>query len=193
MRRLSMLVGAVSVVVFQACSDASRDPVATAPAADGEVSASFGVDNGDPGRRIFLRDQCDPTDPTWAGGCALPEGNVTVAEFRAAFEEHGGHPLWRFSPISATVESGETLQIVNVGGRVHTFTRVAEFGGGAVLNLNKPGQTTVPECKVPPPLVRVLPLATLPITFTGSGEQHFMCCFHPWMKSTIHVREKQGG
>ena len=190
MRTLSRLIVAVSVVVFQACIDASRDPVATAPAASGAISASFGVENGDPGRRIFLRDQCDPMDPTWAGGCRLPEGNVTVAEFRAAFDEHGGHPLWRFSPISATVESGETLQIVNAGGRVHTFTRVAEFGGGAVLNLNKPGQTTVPECRVPPPLVRVLPLATSTITFTGSGEQKFMCCFHPWMKSTIQVREK---
>ena len=192
MRTRSMLVAAVGVVVFQACVDSSRDPVATLPAADREVAAAFGVENGDPGRRIFLRDQCDPLDPTWAGGCRLPKGNVTVAEFQAAFAEHGGHPLWRFSPISATVESGETLEIVNVGGRVHTFTRVAAFGGGAVLNLNKPGQTTVPECKVPPPLVRVLPQGTLPITFTGSGEQLFMCCFHPWMQSTIQVREKSG-
>ena len=191
MRRLSRLGAAVSVVVFQACTDASRDPVATAPAAGGEVAAAFGVDNGDPGRRIFLRDQCDPTDPTWAGGCRLPEGNVTVAEFRAAFVEHGGHPLWRFSPIAATVESGETLELVNVGGRAHTFTRVAEFGSGAVPGLNDPNVPVAPECLTRPlPLPgHVAPLGTSSITFTGSGEQRFMCCFHPWMKSTIQVRD----
>ena len=192
MRTLSILVTVVGVVAVQACSDASRDPVATQPAAVGEISASFGVENGGPGRRIFLRDQCDPTDPAWVGGCRLPKGNVTVAEFQAAFAEHGGHPLWRFSPIATTVESGETLQIVNVGGRVHTFTRVAAFGGGVVPGLNKPGQQTVPECRIPPPLVRVLPQATSSITFTGSGEQLFMCCFHPWMQSVIQVRQEHG-
>lgn len=187
MRTLSRLVAAFGVVALQACIDASRDPVATAPAAVTEVAAAFALENGDPGRRIFLRDQCDPTDPAWPGGCRLPNGNVTVAEFQAAFAEHGGHPLWRFSPIAATVESGETLEIVNVGGRVHTFTRVAAFGGGAVPGLNN-GQPTVPECRTPPPLVRVLPQATSSITFTGSGEQRFMCCFHPWMQSIIQVR-----
>jgi plastocyanin len=189
MRTVSILVTVVGVVAVQACSDASRDPVATQPAAVGEISASFGVENGGPGRRIFLRDQCDPTDLEWVGGCRLPKGNVTVAEFQAAFMEHGGHPLWRFSPIATTVESGETLQIVNVGGRVHTFTRVAEFGGGVVPGLNG-GKPTRRECQ--PPLVRILPEGTLPITFTGSGEQLFMCCFHPWMQSVIQVREEHG-
>lgn len=191
MRTLSILVTAVGAVAVQACGDASRDPVATQPAAVGEISASFGVENGGPGRRIFLRDQCDPTDTGWVGGCRLPKGNVTVAEFQAAFMEHGGHPLWRFSPVADTVESGVTLQIVNVGGRVHTFTRVAEFGGGAVIALNG-GKPTVDACKVPPPLVRIVPGATSSITFTGSGEQLFMCCFHPWMRSVIQVREKHG-
>ena len=191
MRTLSILVTVVGAVALQACTDASRDPVAADPAAVGDVAAAFSVENGDPGRRIFLRDQCDPTDPTWVGGCRLPKGNVTVAEFQAAFVEHGGHPLWRFSPIAAAVESGETLEIVNVGGRVHTFTRVAAFGGGAVPGLNN-GQPTVPECRTPPPLVRVLPQGTSSITFTGSGEQLFMCCFHPWMQSIIQVREGQG-
>ena len=191
MRTLSRLVTMVGVVALQACVDGSGDPVVTEPPAVGEVAPAFTIENGDPGRRIFLRDQCDPTDPTWAGGCRLPKGNVTVAEFQAAFAEHGGHPLWRFSPVAATVESGETLEIVNVGGRVHTFTRVAAFGGGAVPGLNN-GKPTVPECRTPPPLVRVLPQGTSSITFTGSGEQLFMCCFHPWMQSTIHVTEHHG-
>ncbi len=191
MLTLARPVAVVGLVALQACFDASRDPVATEPPALGGVAPAFAIENGDPGRRIFLRDQCDPTDPTWAGGCRLPKGNVTVAEFQAAFAEHGGHPLWRFSPIAAAVESGETLEIVNVGGRVHTFTRVAAFGGGAVPGLNN-GQPTIPECRTPPPLVRVLPQGTSSITFTGSGEQLFMCCFHPWMRSIIHVREHQG-
>src|SRR3712207_1619809 len=191
MRTLSRLIAVVGVVAVPACSDASRDPVATERVDVGELAAALAVENGGPGRRIFLRDQCDPTDPTWAGGCRLPKGNVTVAEFRAAFAEHGGHPLWRFSPIAATVESGETLEIVNVGGRVHTFTRVAAFGGGVVPGLNKPGQSAVPECRTVPPPGRVVPQATSSITFTGSGEQLFMCCFHPWMQSIIQVREQK--
>jgi hypothetical protein len=32
------------------------------------------------------------------------------------------------------------------GGEPHTFTEVAQFGGGFIPDLNGPGETTIPEC-----------------------------------------------
>src|SRR5687768_15114702 len=46
-------------------------------------------------REVVLRDDCDPNDPGWTptGGCTLPEGEVTLAEFNAQ----------RLSPLAPSV------------------------------------------------------------------------------------------
>ena len=64
-----------------------------------------GADRGGEGRRLALRDDCDPRDPAWAptGGCALEEGDVTTAEFFALLNSPPssavvGHPAWTIDP-----------------------------------------------------------------------------------------------
>ena len=58
-----------------------------------------------------------------------------------------GHQAWRNDPSYLKVLQGTTLRIANKGGRPHTFTKVAAFGGGTAPNpaLNE-GLITSPEC-----------------------------------------------
>ncbi|HYE35672.1 hypothetical protein [Methylocaldum sp.] len=95
---------------------------------------------------ILALDDCDPRDPGWSdtGGCALEKGDVTLAEFNALLPE--GHPAWRFEPTYIKIEEGDKLRVVNRGGRTHTFTKVEDFGGGFIPQLNPPGSEPAPEC-----------------------------------------------
>jgi plastocyanin len=142
--------------------------------------------------KIRLVDNCDPADPGWAAtsGCLLEEGDVPQAEFRALLSSpHSlsvvGHPSWRNEPSYLTMEAGETLRVRNEGGRGHTFTKVAEFGGGKIANaaLNK-GLTTAPEC---PDSIELAPGETVKISGLELGLHRFQCCIHPWMRAAVRV------
>ena len=148
--------------------------------------------HGDPGRRIFVRDQCGRT--TWAsfGGCLI-DGKVDRPSWLAKVIETGSHPLWANSPVHTTVQEGTTLEVVNAGGRGHTFTRVANFGGGIIpiLNTRQDTATPAPECSGP---LLNIPAAggSIRHTFVGVGEQKYQCCFHPWMRTTVNVSKAHG-
>jgi hypothetical protein len=43
-----------------------------------------------------------------------------------------GHMAWRTDPTYLRIEPNETIKVTNEGGRGHTFTEVANFGGGMV-------------------------------------------------------------
>jgi hypothetical protein len=160
------------------------------------------------GSRIALEDQCDPNDPAWAptGGCALPRGNVTLAEFNqflfsglipanpAAPRVPVGHPSWRLNPGYLTIESDQSLRVRNAGGRTHTFTEVAQFGGGFVPPLNggnpaTPGIAETPECSAAAadPGARIAPGTTVNVGALTLGEHRFQCCIHPWMRAEVKV------
>jgi plastocyanin len=142
-------------------------------------------------RRIAMRDDCDPTDPAWAptGGCALESGDVNVNEFNALLVSPlslstVGHPAWRAEPSYLKLEPGETVVVTNTGGRTHTFTEVAQFGGGRVPPLNK-GLTPAPECAA----AANLPAgASLKVQGLAAGNHRFQCCIHPWMRALIKVK-----
>lgn len=155
-------------------------------------------DDGGPAR-IAMTDDCDPTDPTWAdvGGCTRRHGDVSRAEFAA---ELGfpvslslaviGHQAWRNDPSYLEVKQGERVRVANTGGRVHTFTEVAQFGGGKAANpaLNK-GLVTAPEC---PGSLDVAPGDSIVVSELAPGIHRFMCCFHPWMRALIKVKPRGG-
>ena len=142
--------------------------------------------------KIAILDYCDPTDPGWAptGGCDLREGDVTFAEFNALLDSVlstavVGHPAWRFDPSFAESTPKGKLNVVNLGGRDHTFTEVAAFGGGFVPPLNK-GLTMAPECagaQVMAPGERAV------LRGLSEGDHKFQCCIHPWMRALIKVEE----
>ena len=191
-----------------ACSD---DPVSSGTAgtstsvgvaagASGAASADRNEGKGDRGQKRFIAvlDDCDPDDPAWAptGGCRLRNGDVTEAEFGAFLASSlslstVGHPAWRNEPSFVKVEVGESVRVENQGGRLHTFTRVANFGGGRVPPLNI-GLMQAPEC-LNATSSEIAPGASIRLNGLAVGTHRFECCIHPWMRAAIMVLPERGG
>jgi len=179
---------AAGAVLLSACSS-GPEQLGPEPGAGRLVSAAQG---GDPGRQIVLRDLCG--GDTWApfGGCAI-NGPVERPEWLERVLATGSHPLWANSPVQTSVQEGTTLEVVNVGGRPHSLTRVANFGGGALPLLNTREDTAIPAPECLQDFEAITPAGgSLFHTFTGLGEQRFQCCFHPWMRTTVNVTAAHG-
>jgi hypothetical protein len=73
----------------------------------------------------------------------------------------------------------------------HTFTEVANFGGGCVDILNQIlGLTAVPECANAGVLFAttgIAPGGELEGAPLSSGTHRFECLIHPWMRTTVVV------
>jgi len=144
--------------------------------------------------KIAILDYCDPTDPGWAptGGCLLKEGDVTFAEFNALLTSIlstavVGHPAWRFEPSFAETDPSETVRAINLGGRTHTFTEVASFGGGIIPPLSQ-GLVEAPECTT---ATMIAPGDRQVVRGLAEGDHRFQCCIHPWMRALIKVEAKK--
>jgi plastocyanin len=145
-------------------------------------------------RHVAMLDDCS-TDPAWnnTGGCALRGGTVSEAEFSAFLISPlalsvVGHPAWRNEPSYLRVPEGTTVRVSNDGGRNHTFTPVAEFGGGRVPPLNA-GLTAAPECApASPDPHQVAPGGRLDLDNLAPGTHRYQCCFHPWMRALVKVQ-----
>lgn len=145
---------------------------------------------------IAIRDDCDPRDPLWnnVGGCALRRGDVSFAEFNGELNSPLsaaviGHQAWRNDPSYLKISVGGNVRVRNEGGRVHTFTKVANFGGGLVPPLTG-GLQTAPECF---DSEDVFPGDSTTVSGLAIGNHRFMCCFHPWMRTLIKVKERGEG
>ena len=194
-----------ALALITACSDdpVSQGAQATAVANPEGASLSSSRGNGNegkgvPNRYIAVLDDCDPNDPAWAptGGCVLKGGDVTNAEFGAFLTSPlstatVGHPAWRNEPSYVKIEVGESVRVKNEGGRLHTFTRVANFGGGRVPPLNV-GLTAAPEC-LAAASSEIAPGATLRVEGLAIGTTRYQCCIHPWMRAAIKVMPDQHG
>jgi plastocyanin len=145
---------------------------------------------------VKLRDACDEAsfNAVVGEGTCIDAGNVTFDDFVDSLVMHGNHPLWRFTPSTRTVLFGSTVEVANVGGEFHTFSRTDEFGGGFVDFLNDIlGLTTIADgCTEPPgptnAFVEAGDTGTISTTALGRGTHKFICCIHPWMQSTLTVR-----
>jgi plastocyanin len=147
---------------------------------------------------VVMMDNCLPGDPGWdpSGGCAQRPnlGDVSVMEFgqlltSPLISSLVGHPSWRNEPSHLLVKPGQRVRVTNKGGRAHTLTKVANFGGGSVGGFNI-AMTRAPECPATPPEVQdaVAPGATATINGLEPGLHKFQCCFHPWMRATVRVQ-----
>jgi plastocyanin len=150
--------------------------------------------------QVVALDECDPTtfnDPA-AGG---PEfcrnvalgGQTTFANLLAEAAAGNPDPNWDFEPDSLVIGQGTILSVVDQGGEPHTFTEVAQYGGGFIPALNTPGETVVPECaggfsKVAVAKTRILQGSQLNITGLSKGKHLFQCCIHPWMRMEVDVK-----
>jgi plastocyanin len=158
------------------------------------ATTALGDDGSSGGRQIAMRDDCDPNDPAWGplGGCTLRRGSVTVAEFNEELasplaDSAVGHQAWVFDPSYLKIKEGQSVRVRNRGGRPHTFTKVAEFGGGFVPDLNV-GLDPAPECQPPAGPQGIIPPGGSTRVFgLAQGNHRFMCCIHPWQRALIKV------
>lgn len=147
-------------------------------------------------RRIVMRDDCDGRDPAWntvPGGCTKKRGNVSLAEFNSELDSPLaaaviGHQAWNYDPSYLVIKQGKSVRVRNAGGRPHTFTKVAVFGGGVVPPHNE-GLVVAPEC---PASVTIPAGGSTTVSGLAVGNHRFMCCFHPWQRALIKVKARNG-
>jgi plastocyanin len=185
MRRTRLAVVSVTVLVFFGIM------VATAAS--------------DHGNRVDIKDDCDatfnadpPTGPGLGPGTCVRGGSTTFAGFVAQLSAQGHADGWEFNPSKMTIESDETLSTRNKGGEFHTFTEVQQFGGGCIPFINGLLHLTpVAECQ--PEVAPGVPLAFVTtgvpagggstVGALATGTHRFQCLIHPWMRTTVVVRQ----
>jgi plastocyanin len=148
--------------------------------------------------QVVALDECDPATFNAALGADFCR-NVTLGAFTTLSElfrkAHEGNPDpgWDFEPDTVNIRKGGTLSVVDQGGEPHTFTEVAQFGGGFIGVLNAPGEETVHECadgfaNLGVAKTRILQGSHVQITGLSKGEHLFQCCIHPWMRVKVEVK-----
>jgi hypothetical protein len=160
------------------------------------VNTAILVAEQDGSAKIALLDDCDPrigagwNTATNSTGCVREEGSVSRAEFGAFLTSPlslsvVGHPAWTIAPTFVTPELGDRLRVRNAGGRGHTFTEVANFGGGFVAALNQ-GLAPAPECAAAAGSI-IAPGGRVDVKGLALGNHKFQCCIHPWMRADVKV------
>lgn len=148
--------------------------------------------------QIVALDECDPTTFNAALGPDFCK-NVTLGAFTVLSDLFAKaaagtpDPGWDFEPDTLRIKEGTNLSVVDQGGEPHTFTEVAQFGGGFIPGLNAPGEDTVPECaggfsNVAVARTRILQGSNVQISNLSKGEHYFQCCIHPWMRVKVVVK-----
>ncbi|HEV8367202.1 MAG TPA: hypothetical protein VGQ39_04555 [Pyrinomonadaceae bacterium] len=159
------------------------------------LTAGVGAVQGD--KKIRMYDDCDSAtfNAVLGDGACIGNGHTTFDAFIGELSDTQDAHAWRNQPSAMEVNVGRPTFIENRGGEVHTFTPVAEFGGGFVNELNGISGNPVPapECLnfgsivfVPAGGTEVGPTAgsaQLPV-----GTHKFQCCIHPWMRTVIEVQ-----
>ena len=175
-----------------------RTLVWTVVAAIAVFGLTTGADAVQGDKKIRMYDDCEATtfNAVLGAGTCIGNGHTTFAEFIEELEETQDAHLWRNQPSDMHLNVGRPTLIENRGGETHTFTPVADFGGGFIPDLNGISGNPVPapECLnfgsmvfIPAGAVEQGPTAgssELPV-----GTHKFQCCIHPWMRTVIEVAE----
>ena len=179
-----------------------RTVVWTAFAAVALLSLTAGASAVQGDKKFRMYDDCEPTsfNAVLGDGACIGNGKTTFAEFIEELEETQDVHTWRNQPSQAHLNVGRPTLIENRGGEVHTFTKVAEFGGGFVNELNGISGNPVPapECLNFAGIVFIPAGASEDGPTAGSsdlpvGTSRFQCCIHPWMRTVIEVDTPGGG
>ena len=157
---------------------------------------------------IAVMDNCDNTSGPFTMLCvAVPHrSDVGFPEFFSMLfspliKSIVGHPSWRMEPAYLDIREDQTLMISNKGADTHTFTEVANFGGGLVPGLNGAPD---PADGFPPPPAGTVALVPAPECFAvgpsdflspgqtkalhpTAGTKKYQCCIHPWMRTVVGV------
>jgi|SRR5712671_6877143 len=142
---------------------------------------------------VSMQDDCEPTsfNAALGAGACKKQGTTTLTQFNTELNASHQVAAWRFVPSSLTIRIGQSITATNLGGEVHTFTEVAQFGGGIVPSLNQASGNTVeaPECTQ----LSASDMVAAGTTFTAdaattAGTEYYQCCIHPWMRATVVVK-----
>ncbi|HLW54247.1 MAG TPA: hypothetical protein VKW06_15530 [Candidatus Angelobacter sp.] len=158
---------------------------------------------------VRMLDQCDPTtfNAAVGPGTCTGDGQVTFDHFIQEVSAAQKAGAWNFNPGNTLVEPGTALKLVNRGGETHTFTKVANFGGGFVpiLNTLSGNPVPAPECATVT-VGGLIPKAESPTNiFVEAGTTEdgptaggsflpnasttkIQCCIHPWMRMELRTR-----
>lgn len=190
MNRPTTALAAAAVLAFVIGCETGTDPV---PPDTPESVLGGGVTHSANGTRLVaLMDACDPEsfNAAFGPGTCIRNGGVTLEKFIEQLEKHQRAGGWFQAPKLMSAKVGDDLLAVNRGGEVHTFTEVAQFGGGFIDFLNQLTGTPIPapECLTLEGGDFVPPGGTFPESVSGPGQVHFQCCIHPWMRTTVMTR-----
>ncbi|MCI0435938.1 MAG: hypothetical protein L0271_20195 [Gemmatimonadetes bacterium] len=176
----------VSIIAAGACADGPAAPVAD-PSLDFAANA-----HANDVRKVKMLDTCDTEtfDAVLGPGTCLIDRGTTFDQFIHELTQQQTVQSWRNNPLFTREWVGTTLDIRNDGGEAHTFTRVAQFGGGFVDVLNQLSGNPIPapECLDFANIGFVPSGGTETQVLPASGPNHYQCCIHPWMRSTIDGR-----
>lgn len=160
------------------------------------LSAGAGAFQGD--KKIRMYDDCEPTsfNAVIGPGTCVGTGNTTFDEFIAELAATQDVHTWRNQPSAMHLNVGRPTIIENRGGETHTFTPVANFGGGFITDLNGISGNPIPapECLNFGTMVFIPAGATEEGPTAGTselpvGSHKFQCCIHPWMRTVIDVAD----
>jgi hypothetical protein len=171
----------------------------------GGLTAPASADGGGSGAvTVLVQDRCDPV--TFDLALSDPTACDPAHEGRVAFDKFFGSILadpmgvlqsrevrgWRFHSEDVTLRQGQDLVARSTGGEFHTFTQVAQFGGGCVPDLNAPFKLGFnAACQSnPSPFATsaVPPGSSLHVSGLAKGQYRFECMIHPWMRTDVTVR-----
>jgi plastocyanin len=144
------------------------------------------------GTHVSMQDQCDPAsfNAAQGAGSCTKQGTVTFIQFNNELSATQTVATWQFVPLNLTVRVGQSISATNDGGKAHTFTEVAQFGGGIVPSLNTASGNPVeaPECQQSASIHFVSPGTSFTTdAATAVGTEYYQCCIHPWMRMTVTV------
>jgi hypothetical protein len=187
------VLSAVIVALTLAACEAPSGPAGgnvMASRASSQASRAAGTRD----RLVNMMDACDSA--TFAIGTGDPaectrKHGVKFDQFIAELQRTGVAGAWHNAPPVMSARVGETLVAVNRGGEVHTFTKVAHFGGGIVPVLNQLSGNPVPapECLNLAPSEFIPPgAADRDDTISAPGTTLYECCIHPWMRTVVNTR-----
>jgi hypothetical protein len=189
----ALVFAATAVFVLAACSEQRL------PTEPSRSSAPVLALNGQHIAGIVAHDACDIVTfnqlPLQPGTC-VKHGHVTFGEFIAELQATQVAAAWKFSSEHGTARLGLDVFANNVGGEVHTFTPVRQFGGGIndILNGLSGNPNVAQECRsldaddmVASGGTYRIEAGELADVVDANGIARVQCCIHPWMRSEVHL------
>ena len=186
---LTVLIGATAM--FVGCERNAGQPAAPSPLTNAQPALA-----GQPAQMaakgaaqhvVTMFDACDPEtfNAQLGAGTCTRSGGVRFDAFVDQLTKHHSIGAWHFAPPEVMMRVGERLVATNRGGETHTFTEVADFGGGKVPPLNE-GLLPAPECAASQ---NIAAGQQVDIRGLAEGDHLFQCCIHPWMRAMVKVEQ----